>query len=132
MAKYQATPQYVEAFQMTAENQASIKSWPDWAIAARNKDSRQIGSIFLSDPENPEGSFSIRTEYDVFEVPIDSWLVSHDPAGTKFMIMQDDHFQAAFIPADDKTETKAVENKAVPAGNPKEAIQKKPEGAIAS
>jgi hypothetical protein len=120
MTKYQKIPEFVEAFQMNEGARSNVKSWPEWAIAAQSKDSRQIGSIFLTNPENAEGTFSIRTEYDVFEIPENFWLVQL--ASGSFMLMQDELFKAGFILADEEaksstgTKTTTSQKKAEQAG----------------
>jgi hypothetical protein len=120
MAKYQKIPEFIEAFQMTEETQTNIKSWPEWAIAARSKDMRQIGSIFLTNPENPEGSFSIRTEYDAFEIPKDFWLIQL--SGGNFMLMQDDLFQAGFIPTEEEVKSNSKSKAAASEKKTEEAV----------
>jgi hypothetical protein len=121
MSKYQKIPEFVEAFQMSEETQRNIKSWPEWAISAGSKDSRQVGSIFFTSPDAPEGSYSIRTIYGEFEIPVGHWVIRL--SDESLMLMRDDHFQAGFILADGnapKVEAKVVA-----------VEQKKPEATIA-
>jgi hypothetical protein len=93
MAKYQTIPEYVEAFQMTAEAQAGFKSWPDWARENSKADIRQVGAIFPSDLGNPENGFSLRTEYGEFPITTGQWIVQADRG---YMLIEDQHFQARY------------------------------------
>jgi hypothetical protein len=98
VAKYQQTPEYIEAFQLTAETAKNTSTWPEWAIKNSELDNRKVGAIFPTDPDDPNGEISIRTEYGVFPVPIGDWIVERN--GT-YMIMQDIHFQASFVESTD-------------------------------
>jgi hypothetical protein len=119
MAKYQRIPEYVEAFQMSEEAQQNTKHWPDWAINCADLDNRQIGAIFPTDPESPANGFSLRTEYGVFAIPVDNWVVASN--SKSYMIIQDNHFKAGFIEANDEPTTKERERAAEAA---KEKAQK--------
>jgi hypothetical protein len=113
MAKYQTIPEYVEAFQMTAEAQTSSKHWPDWARENSEADIRQVGAIFPTDLENPENGFSLRTEYGEFPVATGQWVVQADRG---YMLIDDQHFQARYqsaggIPEPEPTEPPAEKKK---------------------
>lgn len=109
MSQYQTVPQYVNAFQMTAEAQANPKSWPEWAANARALDLREIGAIFPTSVESPDKGYSIRTEYGEFLIPIDTWVVQGERG---YMLMQGSHFAAQYQPVEcSKSETKPEQAK---------------------
>lgn len=126
MTKFQRTPEYVDAFQMTAETQANQETWPDWAIKNRSLDQRAIGAIFPTDySENQETKtgFSIRSEYGEFQVPIGSWVVKADRG---YMIIEDQHFQTGFVKvesqniAHEKSASESIPKEAAKAATSKE------------
>lgn len=113
MAKYQRIPEYIEAFQMSQEAQENTESWPEWAVNCAGLDNRKVGAIFQTDPEQSQNGFSIRTEYGVFAIPVNNWVVLQE--NSNYMIIQDDHFRAGFVEISkesEKTEEpKKVKNK---------------------
>lgn len=111
MSRYQQTPVFVEAFQMTEEAEQNIQSWPEWAIKCAELDNRKIGAIFTTDPNTTNNGYSLRTDYGVFLIPRENWVVKGD---STYMIIQDIQFRASFAKSpeqDKKDEKEAVDNK---------------------
>ena len=74
MPKYRKLPVEIEAFQMTKERRWEC-DWPEWLMTAWNKNSGEVGSLFLDSDDPDYERLMIGTLEGAHKVSWDDWII---------------------------------------------------------
>lgn len=101
--RYKMKPLVIEAYQMTSENRNAFSFWPEWLQKAYlEKSFRDIGSVFLTNPVNTNGTLSIRTSDGCVIVHNGDYIIQG--VNGNIFSLEPDVFEATYEPVEEDDE----------------------------